>query len=150
MKKTSKKFISLLLAVVMVFAMSATVFAAGEPHKAALYKAGTYGTDKQEASMGNGAITGATVEKIEGGYRITVHLDEDFKAYGIKSNMEKVTVEGVPAKMVDVAGVKGKNEAFVFDYMTTDENAFPHKFSASFTLKALIMPINAEGDLVIF
>lgn len=145
MKKMIKRITAIAMVAVMMFAMSSMVFAATS-HKAALYKNGTYGTSNQAESMGNGAINGALVD--ESTATITVYLVEDFKAYGIKSNMKSVTVNGTTATMID-SNNNGKYDAFSFSY-DVESATFPQKFTASFTIKASLMPINATGDLVIF
>lgn len=143
-----RKVLSLVLAMVMVLAFGVTAFAAeSASHTVALYKDGTYEAGAPEESMGNGALTGVTITQSGNTYTITVGLDEDFRAYGIKSSMQSVTVEGVAATMLDQDG-NGTNDAFRFTY--TGEMTYPKMFNVSFTLKASIMPINAEGDLVIY
>jgi len=150
MRRIFKKIAAVATAATMMMSMGLTAFAAAgdsSAHEAALYKAGTFGTGSDAKSMGDGAIGDATVvDNGDGTYTVTVGLVEDFKAYGIKSNMKSVTVEGQPAVMID-QNRNGKYDAFQF---TRGELTYPQKISTSFTIKALIMPIDATGDLVIF
>lgn len=147
MNKLFKRLAAIVAAAAMVMAMGITAFAE-ETHTVALYKDGTYESGSPVESMGNGALTGVTVEQTgTNTYVITVGLDENFKAYGIKSSMQSVTVEGMAATMLDKNN-NGTNDAFRFTY--TGEMIYPKMFNVSFTLKASIMPISAEGDLVIF
>ncbi|MDD3277990.1 MAG: hypothetical protein PHG16_03795 [Lachnospiraceae bacterium] len=149
MKKLFKKLTGVVLAATMIMAMGVTAFAADgdvTTHRAVLYKEGTYGTDSQVESMGNDAIGETHVqENSDGTFTVTVGLVEDFKAYGITSNMKSIIVNGVLATMLDQNN-NGKYDAFQFK----ESMAFPQKLTASFTIKASLMPIKATGDLVIY
>ncbi|SHJ29132.1 hypothetical protein [Hespellia stercorisuis] len=149
MKKLLKKLTAAVLTATVIMAMGVAAFAANgdvATHQAALYKEGTYGTDSKVESMGNGAIGETNAqENSDGTFTVTVGLVEDFKAYGITSNMREITVNGTAATMLDQDG-NGKYDAFQF----TESMAFPQKLTVSFTIKSSIMPISATGDLVIY
>lgn len=163
MKKVFRKLAAVVTAATMIMAMGLTAFAAvGDEtsHSAVLYKAGTYGTDKQAESMGNGAVDGATVKQIaEDKYAVTVHFKSNFTAYGIKGYLKRITLSGynLAADITDVNDVsvgsymvkKTGNAVTGVTYVTAAQPSLPVKLDASFSISVSIMPINASGDLVI-
>lgn len=152
MKKIFKKATAVTAAATMMMAMGATAFAANPDgsHEARLYKDGKFNASSPDSnlSMGDGAVQDATiVDNGDSSYIVTVGLQEDFEAYLLTANMDAVSVNGVPATMID-ADDNGKYDAFSFVY--DGELTYPLQADTNFTIDAGIMPISAAGDLVIF
>lgn len=156
-----KKLLSIVLAAIMVMALGVTAFAAvGDTTTltAKLYKDGEYSATATDdnLSMGDGAVLDATyVENSNGSYTVTIGFAESFKAHYITSYLTSVGIDtngDGEYTSADGTMIYGTNNAsavvgFQFTVSSIPTNAL--QYNASFNIKASIMPISAEGDLVI-
>lgn len=165
MKKFSKKLVTTLLAAVMVLAMGVTAFAAeGDitTLSTSLYKDGQYDASSPSSnlSMGDGAVLDTTYEELEDGtYLVTVNFSESFKAYGITSHLTNVELDldgngsYDEEEDVDYFLINGESDTSAvvgYSFVTTAVPTSTIMYDAQFTIEALKMPIEAEGDLYIF
>lgn len=155
-----KKVLSIVLAAMMLLTMSRTAFAAEantRTRTAILYKDGTYGTEEQEESMGNGAVIDATVETLSSGkYAIIVNFKSSFTAYGISGYLKNVTIDGYTAvaapeddeaKAALSSGMyyltKSGSAVVGVTYILGSAPTYPQKLDMNFTINVLIMPVSA-------
>lgn len=166
MRKFGKKITAALIVGIMAIMMCVPAFAAvGEVsnHETSLYKDGLFdpAVPTENLSMGDGAVLDTTYEELEDGrYYVTVFFAENFKAMGINSYLQNVQLDldGDSSFEDEVLGqdyflTSGSNnsDAVVGYSFYADSKPNPTTmYNAQFNIKASIMPINAQGDLIIF
>lgn len=155
-----KKLVATLLAATMVLAMGVTAFAADSSHSAKLYKDGTYESGSPVESMGNGAIDGAEVtQRADGKYVVTVNFKTSFKAMGFTGYLKSVTLEDYTLSSAsDIESVESNSyivtkegsKVNAVKLVLDNEPEYPFMLNAKFSINVAIMPIDAEGDIVVY
>lgn len=157
-----KKLLSIVLAAIMVMALGVTAFAAeGDSTilSTSLYKDGEYSASATEdnLSMGDGAVLDTTyVDNGNGTYIVTIGFTESFKAYYITSYLKSVNIDTngdgafTSADGTMIYGTNNSSAVVGFQFTTTSIPTSVVQYNASFTIQASLMPISAEGDIVIF
>ena len=164
MKKLFKKFAAIGMAAMMIMAMGVTAFAA-EGDKTTLttnlYKDGEYDPENQDdnLSMGDGAVQDTEyIDNGDGTYTVIFKFAESFSAMGFSGYLKDVAVDldndgdfdSDDAEQYQL--IYGENNESAVVGLEFTSNTIPTintTYNVEFTINVWIMPIGAEGDLVV-
>mgnify|MGYP005761241861 CR=1 FL=1 len=164
MKKLFKKFAAIGMAAMMIMAMGVTVFAAeGETTILAtnLYRDGEYDAANPDGnlSMGDGAVKDTTyVDNGDGTYTVTFNFEESFPAMGFTGYLRDVAVDldndgdfdaDDAAGYQLIYGAENASAVIGLQFISDSIPSYNTLYNVEFTINVWIMPIGAEGDLVV-